>query len=388
MKKFADKGTAGRNIIKRPQCPFCGMSLERPRELETRRPGEMPVGSCEGCGAVYAFDATGRNLGATFIEALVFGCDMDWDLAWNLTSGEDYLEGLLENYDLESNYIVPGGFFEGRKIPGALYFVRLQKDIQEATAGGVKRNIDRAAGPLTVGIPENKKSSRRYTKKEIEEIVASYHVGQLLKAAGQDKKIIRILQRLLCSDDLTRLRSAEFIGRAAAIIARTDPGTVTVLLQNLFGSLADTGSANRGALDAIGEIIGGCPNVFIGYMPALYHFLEESDKRPQVVRALARIAETRPDLVNKTVFRLLPYLQDPDPETRGYTALLLGYLGVPEAKNHLEPIAGDGAGLNVYISGQLEKRTVGHLAREALERISSKEWTSGRETGDGRRETE
>lgn len=386
MKKFADKGSAGRNIIKRPQCPFCGMSLERPRELETRRPGEMPVGSCEGCGAVYAFDATGRNLGATFIEALVFGCNMDWDLAWSLTSGEDYLESMLENYDLESNYIVPGGFFEGRKIPGVLYFVRLQKDIQEVTAGGVKRNLDRAACPIPVDAPEGR--DKRYTKKEMEEIVAGYHVDKLLKAAGQDKKIIRILQRLLCSDDQTRLRSAEFIGRAAAIIARTDPGSVTVLLQNLFGSLGDTGSANRGALDAIGEIIGNCPDVFIGYMPALYHFLEESDKRPQVVRALARIAQTRPDLVSKTIFRLLPYLQDPDPETRGYTAMLLGYLGAPEAGDHLEKIVTDGAELNVYIGGHFEKRTVGRLAREALERISSKEWTSGRETGDRKRETE
>jgi len=380
MKKFADKGSAGRNIIKRPQCPFCGMSLDRPRELETRRPGEMPVGSCEGCGAVYAFDATGRNLGATFIEALVFGCDMDWDLAWNLTSGEDYLESILENYDLESNYIVPGGFFEGRKVSGVLYFIRLQQDIQEATAGGVKRNLDRAAGPIPVDAPEDKESSKRYTKKELEEIVSGYHMDKLLKAAGQDRKIIRILQRLLCSDDLTRLRSAEFIGRAAAITARTDPGSVTVLLQNLFGSLADTGSANRGALDAIGEIIGSCPDVFIGYMPALYHFLEESDKRPQVVRALARIAQTRPDLVSKTIFRLLPYLQDPDPQTRGYTALLLGYLGAPEAKDHLEQIVNDGAGLNVYISGHFEKRAVGRLAQEALEKISSKEWTPGQET--------
>ncbi|HBV96239.1 MAG: hypothetical protein JL50_01675 [Peptococcaceae bacterium BICA1-7] len=388
MKKFSDKGSAGRNIIKRPQCPFCGMSLDRPRELETRRPGEMPVGSCEGCGAVYAFDATGRNLGATFIEALVFGCDMDWDLAWSLSLGEDYLEAMLENYDLESNYIVPGGFFEGRKIPGVLYFIRLQKDIQEATAGGVKRNLDRAADPIPGYAPENRDSFKRYTKKEVEEIVAGYQVDKLMQAAGQDKKIIRILQRLLCSDNLTRLRSAEFIGRSATIIARTDPGTVTVLLQNLFGSLSDTGSANLGALDAIGEIIGGCPDVFIGYMPALYHFLQESDKRPQVVRALARIAQKRPDLVRKTIFRLLPYLQDSDPETRGYTALLLGHLRAPEAKDHLKPITGDGAGLNVYTKGHFEKRTVGFLAQEALERISSKEWTSGRETGDGRRETE
>jgi hypothetical protein len=380
MKEFADKGTAGRNIIKRPLCPFCGMPVDRPRELETRRPGEMPVGSCAGCGAVYAYDATGRNLGATFIEALVFGCNMDWDLAWNLSSGEDYLESLVENYDLESNYIVPGGFFEGRKIPGVLYFIRLQQDIREVTAEGVLKSLHRASAPHLAEAAEKEEPSRRYTKKEIEAMVADYDIAGLLKAAGQDKKIIRILQRLLCSDDLTRLRAAELIGRAAAVIARNDPGTVTVLIQNMFNSLADTGSANWGALDAIGEIIGGSPEIFIGYMPALYHFLEDSDKRPQVVRALSVIAKKRPDLVAKTLFRLLPHLQDPDAQTRGYTALLLGYLGAPEAGELLGQIADDTARLTIYRNGHLEKSTVGALAREALERIDSKAGIAGRGT--------
>jgi hypothetical protein len=63
-------------------------------------PHEMPVGSCS-CGAVYACDETGHNLGSAMIEALVFGCNMDWDLAWGLLPEEDYLEKLVENYDLE-----------------------------------------------------------------------------------------------------------------------------------------------------------------------------------------------------------------------------------------------------------------------------------------------
>jgi len=69
-------------------CPFCGKPIERPRELATHRPREMPVGSCT-CGAVYAYDATGHNLGAAFVEALVFACNWDWDLAWGLLPEED-----------------------------------------------------------------------------------------------------------------------------------------------------------------------------------------------------------------------------------------------------------------------------------------------------------
>jgi len=60
----------GRQVIKKPTCPFCGIFIEKPKELSTRMPGEMPVGSCS-CGAVYACDETGHNLGSAMIEALV-----------------------------------------------------------------------------------------------------------------------------------------------------------------------------------------------------------------------------------------------------------------------------------------------------------------------------
>ena len=81
----------GRDVIERPSCPFCGTLIEKPKELAVRMPHEMPVGACS-CGAVYAFDVTGHNLGTAMIEALVFGCNGDWDLAWDLLPEEDYLQ--------------------------------------------------------------------------------------------------------------------------------------------------------------------------------------------------------------------------------------------------------------------------------------------------------
>jgi hypothetical protein len=103
----------GREIIKRVQCPFCGAHLERPQELTTRMPGEMPIGSCS-CGAVYACDETGHKLGAAMIEALVYACNMDWDLAWSLLPEEDYLEEIIEHYEYVTHSIDYTKFFEGR----------------------------------------------------------------------------------------------------------------------------------------------------------------------------------------------------------------------------------------------------------------------------------
>lgn len=365
MKKFAEK--FGKNATYSPECPFCGKPVERPRELETRRPGEMPVGTCSNCKAVYSYDVSGHNQGSAFIEALVFGCNMDWDLAWNLLPGEDYLESLLENYDIESNLIVPGGFYEGRKVPGVLYFIRLNEEIQDATYIGVQKKIESAARPLTGGSREA--FSRKYSKHDIEEAVANYNVDLIQNAAGQDKKVMRILQRLLCSDSLTRLRAADMLGRASAVIAKKEPGSVSVMLHNLINSMADTGSSSWGSLDAIGEIIGNCPDVFIGYMPTLFHFLNDTDSRPQVIKSLARISEARPDLVRKTIFRLLPYLDDPVPEARGYTTILLGNIGAPEAVPELEKLLTDRQIAGIYRNGEIVKVTVGELATEALEKI-------------------
>lgn len=137
------KGFMRKEITFQPECPFCGMMVEKPQELETRRLEEMPVGKC-GCDAIYACDVTGHNIGSAFIEALVFACNMDWDLAWSLHAGEDYQEKLVEHYDLTSHLIIPGGSFRGRRVRGALYFIRMENEIREITTGGITRRLARS----------------------------------------------------------------------------------------------------------------------------------------------------------------------------------------------------------------------------------------------------
>lgn len=356
----------GKELTRKAECPFCGLPIERPMDLKIRRYGDMPVGSCS-CGAVFACDATGHNLGSAFIEALVFGCNMDWDLAWSLLPGDDYTEKLVENYDLESHKIVPGGNYEGRRISGALYFVRLDRDIQEATRQGVQKKLERARATADPPRPAAGPDFKVFSKKEVEDLVAGNRVEPLVAAAGQDKRIIRDLKRLLYSgDDLIRNRTADILGQVSAVVAQRDPGTVSTLLQGLLNSVAAPGAASWGAIEAVGEIIAGSPGLFAGYIPLLYTFLGDRDHRPKVLRAIARIAEVRPDLVRGAAFRLMPFLRDPDPEARGYAAMLFGSLGMAEAKSELEALRDDAAEIKVYNTGTIEKISVGQLARESL----------------------
>jgi hypothetical protein len=359
---------SGRNIIEKPFCPFCGQLIPPPKELAERMPSEMPVGSCT-CGASYAYDVTGHNLGAAMIDALVFACNGDWDLAWGLLPGEDYLEKQVENYDLDTHSIVSGAVYQGRRITGTLFFIRLHKDVREVTEEGAKRRLARAT-PLSPGQASRQGPGAALSKSAVEKMVREYDLGPLLNVAGQDRRIIRNLQRLLYSPDKQfRYRACDVLGKVSAVIARENPGTISRLLLKLFAALSDTAASSWGSLDAIGDIIKNCPQYFAGYTPQLFQYAGDRELLPDVLRALGKIAESRPDVLRKKAFHFVPLLQDPDPEIRGYAALLLGNLGAGEAAEDLEKLSSDMESVEIYSEGILETRTIAQVAIEAMQKL-------------------
>ena len=359
---------SGRDIVEQPTCPFCHLPIEKPEELDTRRPGEMPVGACS-CGAVYACDVTGHNLGTAMIEALVFSCNGDWDLAWDLLPEEDYLESQVTNYDCESHLIVHGNAYGGRHIRGTLYFIKLHDDIREVTEEGVQKRVKKAP-PSISGTASRKKAKKSFTKKEVEALVKDHDIDALLTLAAQDHRIIRDLKRLLYSaDDQTRLSAAEGLGRISVVIAQNQPGTVSRLLQGFFTEISDTAASSWGALDAAGEIIRNRPEQFAGFIPQLYAFLRDRALAADVLRVLGRIGEVRPDLFQKTAHRFVPLLRDSDPSIRGFAVILLGNLAAVEAKADLSDLLDDPEKLEIYDAGKMESWTIGRLATEALQKI-------------------
>jgi hypothetical protein len=359
----------GREIIEKPACPFCGRAIERPKDLATRMPTEMPVGMCD-CGAVYACDVTGHNLGAAMSEALVFACDGEWDLAWDLLPEEDYLEKHVSNYDPETHLIVHSSAYQGRQISGKLYFIRLHKDIREVTEEGARKRLPKSV-PAPAQQTPKKREKRSFTKKEVEARVRTYDVDSLLSMAERDTRILPDLRRLLYSvDNLLRWRTADILGRVSALIAGRDPGAVSKLLRGLFTSIVDTAASSWGAVDAIGEIIAHRPELFAGYLPELVQLTRDQALRGDVLRALGNIAQTNPHLMQRSTFRLLPLLSDPDPETRAYAAILLANLGAREVKEDLVRLKEDKATIEMYRSGELVKRTIGEIASESLEKLS------------------
>ena len=117
-KSFPDM--AKTTLKTRPWCPFCGQDVARPQYPDKRHLGEFALGSCE-CGAVYASDPTGFNIGAAIVECLVHACGDNWDLAWDLLPEQDYLTGRIEDYDETTHQVVESRNLDGRIIRGVRY---------------------------------------------------------------------------------------------------------------------------------------------------------------------------------------------------------------------------------------------------------------------------
>ncbi len=362
--------STGSKIFKRPACPFCGMPVKRPSEPQTHLPVEMPIGCCS-CGAVYACDETGHNLGAAMLEALMYACGLDADLAAGLLPEDDYLQEIVERYDYVSHLIVPGGAMEGRRIRGALFFIRLHEDVQEVTRAQAERIISRSSQRLLKGgDTQAQVSAPPLTKRQVETLVEGYDIDAAIKAAPGDRKLVRNLQRLLYSGDtLTRKRAADILGRVCAVIAKNNPGGVSRLLQTFFTAISDTAAFTWGAFEAIGEII-RCEPVFFGpYVTFLAPHLADDTRIPQTVEAMQRVAETRPELLRKTAFRMNRLLNHPDPSVRGNAARILGFLGSSEAADQLRRLLSDPAKLSIYAQGRIRQVSVGELAAEALKAL-------------------
>ncbi len=362
-----DRKFFGREPVQRAKCPFCGLPVEKPKELPTRKPGEMPVGMCS-CGAVYACDETGHNLGGALIEALLFGCNMDWDLAWGLVADEDYKQEILENYDFNTHLVIPSGTYEGRKTSGALYFIRLHTEVLEVTAQGARNRLESASAKTAK--EKQEAPLKRLSKKEVEEKVKHYQIAPILDAARGDKKIIRYLQRLLYSgDSLLRQRAAEALGGACAILGERDPGIVSKLLQSLFYSLTDTAAFPLGAFEAIGEIIAQRPDLYGGYTSQLYQFLGDKTRRIDALKALGRISKTQGPFIRKHTLYFFAFLDDQDPAVRGYTVWLLGNLGAHEARKDIEKQRHETHEIEIYENGGIRKISVSEIAEEALKKL-------------------
>ena len=367
----------------KPWCPFCGIDVGRARDSVQRKMSEFPVGSCD-CGAVYVCDATGHNVGSAIVECLVYACDDNWDLAWELIPEDDYLTGRIENYDEVTHQVVETRELDGRWVRGVLYFVRLHKNVTDITERLKKKQQAQVDGtgpgsdadepePEPLRDPNRKKT--RASKQIVKKLAKEGDIDSLVDYCFDDRRTMRFLQRLLYApDEASRYQTAWVIGQVCARVASREPGVVADLLHRLFESCSDSASTNWGMVEAIGSIVASRPDIYGAFTRYLLSYMGDPTTQQQVIWALGEIAETRPDLIRSTPFySAFHFLEHSDPTVRGLMVRLMGRIRATEASFQVMGLQNDQSEIIIYEQGRPLATTVAQLADQAVAMIHNKE---------------
>ncbi len=364
-----------------PRCPFCTQKIPRPRQVEPKRLGDFDYGVCE-CGAVFVHDVTGHNLGAAMVEALGFACDDDWDLAWELMPEDDYLDALIEGYDIHRHVVFPKGYDqEGNRVRGALSFIRLKDDLRALKHGGVKKKFDLAKEKPSFfskkdSSPIDKKPiKKRYSKREVEQLVKKADVKALVQMALDDPLVLRKMQRLLYSADLDkRWKTILTLGAVAGAISHHNPTIVGDLLRRLLYSANDSAATNWGAIETVGEIIRNQPSLYGSFVRHILGLINDIPSRAAILWAIGRIGELHPKLVRTNSFFVLFDLLDSDnPEIRGHAVWALGQIGAKEAYNAVTRLLNDDEEFCLFDGEDLKYIKISEVAQTALSKMKKQE---------------
>ncbi len=362
----------------RPWCPFCGQDVGKPQHLDTRKIGEFALGECE-CGAVYASDPTGFNVGAAIVECLVHACDDNWDLAWDLLPDEDYLTGRLEDYDEVTHQVVETRNLDGRIIRGILYFIRLQKNVSELSGRKTVKGKTPVEGTVDSAhiqvekVPDPKRKKRKANKNLVKELVQNRDIDGLVALSFDDKKTLRLLQRQLYEpDEEKRWAVARLVGEVCGRVATLKPGMVSDLLHLFFEACSDSSSSNWGTVESIGFIIAERPDIYGSFTRHILAYINDPSTRIQVLWALGTIAGKRPDLVRSTSFyQLIGLLDSEEPDVKGHMLRILGRLKAKEVASKIKMLQEDTTPVTVYENGVPVHTDIGSLAGEALQLIDA-----------------
>ena len=349
----------------KPRCPFCYCAIEQPRELPQRKVVEFPIGACTHCGAVYSYDATGHNMGAAFIEALLFACNEDDYLAFSLSHGDDYTDAVVGNYDIYTHTVVPEKAYNDRYVRGALIFVKLFGEFQDATSEKVKEKLK-----YTTPIAKTKLRSDNFSKEKVRKFIAENNITSILSLAEEDSRVINELQRMLYTPDAhERGKIIDLLGEVSKRLAEKRPDLISKLINNLLQNAASPGASAWGSLEAIGTIISTNTGLFGEFTKPLLSFVAQENLQREVTWAIGKIASADPHHARLAFKGLSTFLENPDPVLRGYAAWALGNIGFNDVIGALKNLQSDENTLTIWRDGDLQEVTVSQLADEAIRKI-------------------
>ena len=241
--------------------------------------------------------------------------------------------------------------------------------------------MENGSGLLTVSRIDKTKLSGRGLKREVLTLLQSEKFHRSLEELCQlpGRRVINpLFSFLLNREEQTRWRAITAMGAVVANLAEKDMESARVVMRRLMWSLNDeSGGIGWGAPEAMGEIIASHEglakeyvSVLISYVREDGNFLEYEALQRGAIWGVGRVAQARPELVQKAVPHLVLFLESPDAAVRGLAAWTLGLLVAEAARPQLEVLLGDETEITLYMDDRLIVRSVGALAGEALAGIT------------------
>ena len=181
------------------------------------------------------------------------------------------------------------------------------------------------------------------------------------------------------TDELIKLRAVTAMGVIVARLACEDLESARIVMRRLMWNLNDeSGGIGWGSPEAMGEIMArhdrlaeeyAC--ILVSYINEAGNFLEYEMLQRGVLWGLGRLAHARPELVRDAAAYLPLFMRSKDAVHRGLAAWVAGAIPSEMTESLLKHLVTDEARINIFINMNLEERTVGQLAVEALSRTVS-----------------
>jgi len=193
------------------------------------------------------------------------------------------------------------------------------------------------------------------------------------------KKTINALISFLCQlNELLRWRSITALGIMISSLSEKQPEDSRIIMRRFMWMLnEESGGIGWGVPETMGEIIGRSPvlgsefnRILLSYLDENGNYLDHDPLRQGVLWGIARVSETKPELMIDSVCFTRPYLDSDNAVNRGLACLIAGYLEDKKSVDILNHLTMDKTEINLYKEGYFKRFTISDLAGKALNRLS------------------
>ena len=208
-------------------------------------------------------------------------------------------------------------------------------------------------------------------KKNILSLLESKDLQEISKLKASPFKIINNLISLSYDKKKsTSWRAIETVGLFTGEMGKEDSEFVRNIVGRLLWMIRDeSGGIGWSVPEMLGEIVKNNPVLCADIAPVIVSFYEELMLATGVLWAAGSMGELNKETVESSVPLIRPFLISSDAIQRGYAARALGVLGASDSKTDIEELVNDDSLIPVYHNGDLQERTVGDIATEALSKL-------------------